>query len=87
MAGPIERAMAKADVGTQPRVKKAAPSIKRFESEKKKKEAGAFRRRIDVMKAAGVPDPQIEAYIRAEFAKRDEVRRRQQAAAKLGTPP
>lgn len=87
MAGPIEKAMQKPDVGTQPRVKKAAPSLKRFEREKKIREAGAFRRRIDVMKAAGVPDPQIEAFIRAEFARRDEIRRRQQAATKLGTPP
>lgn len=77
----------KPDVGTQPRVQKAAPSIKRFEREAKQREAGELRRRIDVMKAAGVPDKDIEAVIRQEFARRDEVRRRQQAARKLGTPP
>ena len=46
-----------------------------------------MRRQIDVMKAAGIPDPEIEAYIRKEFAKRDELRVRQQAADRLGTPP
>lgn len=87
MAGYIEKGLQKADIGTQPRVKKAAPAISRFEREKKEREAGEFRRRIDVMKAAGVPDRQIEAYIRQEFARRDELRRRRQAAEKLGTPP
>jgi hypothetical protein len=77
----------KADVGTQPRVTKAAPALKHFEKGQKKREAGELRRRIDVMKAAGIPDKHIEAEIRKEFARRDEVRRRQEAARKLGTPP
>jgi hypothetical protein len=83
----IQESVSTPDVGTMPRKVKAAPSLKRALELRKKKEAGSLRHQIDVMKAAGVPDPEIEAYIRKEFAKRDEDRVRREAAEKLGTPP
>lgn len=83
----IEEAVSKPDVGTRPRRVKAAPRIQRAAELRKKQEAGSLRHQIDVMKAAGVPDPEIEEYIRKEFAKRDEERVRREAAQRLGTPP
>lgn len=83
----IEEGIRKPDVGTRPRRVRAAPTIKRAVELRKKKEAGSLRHQIDVMKAAGVPDPEIEEYIRKEFAKRDEERVRRDAAERLGTPP
>jgi len=83
----ILEGVSKPDVGTRPRRIKAAPSVKRAVELRKKKEAGSLRHQIDVMKAAGVPDPEIEEYIRKEFAKRDEDRVRREAAERLGTPP
>lgn len=83
----ILEGVTKPDVGTRPRRVKAAPRIKRAAELRKKKEAGSLRHQIDVMKAAGVPDPEIEEYIRKEFAKRDEERVRREAAERLGTPP
>jgi len=83
----IEEGIRKPDVGTRPRKVKAAPRIKRAADVEQRQEAGSMRRQIDVMKAAGIPDPEIEAYIRKEFAKRDEQRVRREAAQRLGTPP
>jgi hypothetical protein len=83
----ILEGVSKPDVGTRPRKVKAAPRLKRAAEASQRQEAGSMRRQIDVMKAAGIPDPEIEAYIRKEFAKRDEERVRRQAADRLGTPP
>ncbi len=83
MAGPIERGLRKADVGTAPRLGRAARLIERTEAIARSKVARSIRKQIDVMKAAGVPEGEIDAFIRKEIAKRDIEARRERAARRV----
>lgn len=74
------------DVGTRPRVARAARAIERREEVERREKAGILRRRIDVMRAAGIPEKQIDAVIRKEFAKRERKQLRERAARKLEEP-